>query len=426
MTLETIVEKLAIAQPLDFDEKAELLAFLQSFSSTDVLFRNETRPMVDALYRRGPLEMTPRIYAGGFIAGDPTTADPDFENTNYTGAWLIYPGPLIDGEYYRLGSMEGGVLQVGISATDGKLYFGAGAGVLSVTGITLRAETYPAASYLQWLADDTDALTGKITMDYGGAAVNTGLRITARAHDSSVRGYVQLAAEDDGGNLKATFNVDQNGTATLDLTSVNGAAGVQALQVKTNITNTNALNTLLYLDTNSSGTPAAGLGSAIDFRAENSAGTMKSLGYFGAEYIDVTNGSEDSRLVIGKYVAGALENGKLDWGSWTPTATNGTNVQASTPGLCHYIRVGNEVIFHGSIQVDTTAAGAFDLLITIPIASAFNAGTDASGNGTQPGALVPDIISIREDQATGKLRLDGYAQVATNLFYRLSGGYVIK
>jgi len=114
------------------------------------------------------------------------------------------------------------------------------------------------------------------------------------------------------------------------------------------------------------------------------------------------------------------------YGTWTPTAFSGTNTQTIVPNLCHYLVVGNEVMFHGSVQIDTGAIGAFTCYLSIPIASNFNANTDANGNGTQPGTGVPNILSIREDQTNDRLQLDGYAQVNTNLFYRLAGGYIIK
>lgn len=113
-------------------------------------------------------------------------------------------------------------------------------------------------------------------------------------------------------------------------------------------------------------------------------------------------------------------------GTWTPLVTGTLNTTAVTAALCHYIRVGNEVFFQGSIQINATAAGAFTARMTLPIPSDFTLATDASGNGTNPGTGVPNIISIRENQANNDLQLDGYAQASGNLFYRLAGGYLIK
>lgn len=115
-------------------------------------------------------------------------------------------------------------------------------------------------------------------------------------------------------------------------------------------------------------------------------------------------------------------------GSYTPTITNGTNVAASTAHVCYYIRILSVAFIAGLLEVDTTAVGAFDLLMTTPVGGNFTTVDDASGNATQPGTGVPNIVSIREDPAhtTSKLRWDGYAQVSTNLFYRFIVGYSVK
>lgn len=113
-------------------------------------------------------------------------------------------------------------------------------------------------------------------------------------------------------------------------------------------------------------------------------------------------------------------------GTWTPTLFSGTNTQTLVANLCNYIQVSNQVFINGSLQIDTGAIGAFTCYMSLPIASNFNASTDANGNGTQPGAGTPNIFSIREDQANNRLQIDGYAQVNTNLFYRFAGGYIVK
>lgn len=112
-------------------------------------------------------------------------------------------------------------------------------------------------------------------------------------------------------------------------------------------------------------------------------------------------------------------------GTWTPTGTTGTNVAVMTTYLMNYVRIGNQVMFNGVVAIETTAIGAFTCYLSLPIASDFTLSTDASGNGTNPTAA-SSIISIREDATNNRLQLDGYAQVNTNLFYRLVGGYVIK
>lgn len=57
-------------------------------------------------------------------------------------------------------------------------------------------------------------------------------------------------------------------------------------------------------------------------------------------------------------------------GTYTPTLSNTTNVAASTPRLCSYMRVGNVVTVAGQLDLDPTATGAVLLGISLPIASA--------------------------------------------------------
>lgn len=116
----------------------------------------------------------------------------------------------------------------------------------------------------------------------------------------------------------------------------------------------------------------------------------------------------------------------VDYGTYTPTLTNGANVAASVSSVWNYIRIGNQVMLNGYLQIDTTAIGAFDIGISLPIASDFSSNSDASGNGTHPGAGVPNVGSLRQDQTNDRLRFDGYAQANTNLSWRFSGGYIIK
>jgi hypothetical protein len=124
--------------------------------------------------------------------------------------------------------------------------------------------------------------------------------------------------------------------------------------------------------------------------------------------------------------SGTAEVIDVAYGTYTPTLTNSTNVAASVCDIVNYMRVGNQVTVNGVVEVDTTAVGAFVLYMSLPIASNFTAVADANGNGTHPGAGVPNIISFREDITNDRFQLDGYAQVNTNLFYRFVAGYIIK
>jgi len=84
-------------------------------------------------------------------------------------------------------------------------------------------------------------------------------------------------------------------------------------------------------------------------------------------------------------------NGLSSWGrilhdtTYTPTLTNGTNVQASTPYAFHCSRVGSTVTCGGTLDIDMTATGNFDLDISLPYASNFDSVYDLSGVSASAG-----------------------------------------
>lgn len=66
----------------------------------------------------------------------------------------------------------------------------------------------------------------------------------------------------------------------------------------------------------------------------------------------------------------------------TPTATNVTNITASTPNNSTYTRVGNIVNVAGSITVTNTLAVASEVDVSLPVASNFAAATSLNGTAT--------------------------------------------
>ena len=74
-------------------------------------------------------------------------------------------------------------------------------------------------------------------------------------------------------------------------------------------------------------------------------------------------------------------------GTYTPTLTGVTNVTASTPFNCQYSRNGNIVTVFGSLSITTTLAVATEVGISLPIASALAAATDANGIANASSAI---------------------------------------
>lgn len=74
-------------------------------------------------------------------------------------------------------------------------------------------------------------------------------------------------------------------------------------------------------------------------------------------------------------------------GTYTPTLSNTTNVTSSTPIVCHYTRVGDQVTVTGSAGVVTTLAVTTVLGISLPIASELAVTTDLAGVGQASSAI---------------------------------------
>jgi len=93
--------------------------------------------------------------------------------------------------------------------------------------------------------------------------------------------------------------------------------------------------------------------------------------------------------------------GSASSGVYTPTLTNGTNVQSSTAFECTYIRVGNVVQVAGFVDIDPTTAGVLTQIgLSLPVASSFtnSAGQELAGvvsNTTESGTIVGDPANDR-------------------------------
>lgn len=69
-----------------------------------------------------------------------------------------------------------------------------------------------------------------------------------------------------------------------------------------------------------------------------------------------------------------------NWGTYTPTLTNGTNIASSTPRLSTYSRIGNTVTVSGQLDVTGTATGNSIIGISLPIASTLLTAYQLGGN----------------------------------------------
>jgi hypothetical protein len=70
---------------------------------------------------------------------------------------------------------------------------------------------------------------------------------------------------------------------------------------------------------------------------------------------------------------------RIDFGTYTPTFTNVTNLDASVALTSQWMRVGDVVTVSGALTLDPTAAGAVELGISLPVPSNFSAGQQCGG-----------------------------------------------
>lgn len=138
---------------------------------------------------------------------------------------------------------------------------------------------------------------------------------------------------------------------------------------------------------NPSGYPATrGSGSSSSMRAElasiaSAFDKLPTLSGKASRVVQV-NASETGLEAVNSLTLSAisLTSGGILPGSYTPTATNGANVAASTPNTFYYARVGSFCVGFGTVDIDPTAASTFTTLdLTIPITSNLTTGTQLSG-----------------------------------------------
>ena len=103
-------------------------------------------------------------------------------------------------------------------------------------------------------------------------------------------------------------------------------------------------------------------------------------------------------------------DGNVFSGTYTPTLTNATNIDASTATSCQYMRVGNVVTVSGSVNIDPTAATGTlaELRISLPIASATTAIPYVTGTGVC-------VFGIVANSTYGSIQ-GGVANVAKYVF----------
>jgi len=326
---------------------------------------------------------------------------------------------------YALFSLTTGLNNIGIGfeslySNTGSYNIGLGhsAGRLNSSGAENLNIGYFAGYYNQ---------TGSFNTYVGSQA---GLGVTANSNANNVGiGYKNLYAITTGSNnISIGF---QSGDA-LTSGSNNIIIGYNIDAASNTASNQMTIgNAIFGTGISGTGTTAAGkvgiLNNAPDSTLDVTGG-MKVSG--GVRFSGIPNGgtSSDSLLVATSTGDVKKINNSFASGIHTPTATNGTNVSASTPGQTQYMRVGNTVTVSGYIEITCTSANASSQIdLTIPIASAFTNTVQLSGTTLEAvtGVASPGHGTISSQATDDRLTIDFTPRATGSLSYRFTYTYQI-
>jgi hypothetical protein len=176
--------------------------------------------------------------------------------------------------------------------------------ILTFSGTLTANVTYHVPSGVggQWVV--RNATSGAFTLTIGNVAAGTSFEVP----QGSVR-----TVYSDGTNIRAADDVvgavPNSSVAYASGGVLVGSTGLTydgtALDIMATTAATNTATEVLRLDSQSSGTPAAGIGTTMSFAAETAAGNTETGMQISAVTTDVTSGSEDFDFVLRLMAAGA-------------------------------------------------------------------------------------------------------------------------
>lgn len=153
---------------------------------------------------------------------------------------------------------------------------------------------------------------------------------------------------------------------------------------------------------------------------------VRSGGEF-ALYISSADGTPLLRIEhAGNFIFGTSASiSTIDTGTYTPTLTNTTNIDASTAFATNFVRVGSRVIVYGIVNIDpTSSATATVLNISLPVATDFSASLTCRGAFGAVLAERGGVVSGNATDDTARLRWT--TEVTGNTEYSFIFGYEIK
>jgi hypothetical protein len=279
-------------------------------------------------------EITKKLTMPGANSAIAIGSTPPTSATVGTGLWLDRTG---------LYGLAANVLQAKMSATDGKIYAGAGAVRLDATGISVEiTDTTTSLGSYKFLSGGVEK-SGLCGYDVSNNNVIL-LRVPSEAgHHAHIYMYptapisevasfeieansgveqvsLRVWAEDDAklqveitpklvvtGDINATVDGRFGGGLYIGDTAVDPAAGIMTIETNTALTNSSTRG--LILQHNTSGTPAASFGNQIHFQLQSSTTEDRDAATINAEWATATDATRMGRMKLYARDAASLREG---------------------------------------------------------------------------------------------------------------------
>jgi hypothetical protein len=293
--------------------------------------------------------------------------------------------------------------------------------ILTFTGTLTANVNYQIPSGVggQWIVRNGTTGAFTVTISSGGAGTTfvapQGFARTVYSDGTNIRASDDIVASvpdasvaySSGGVLTGSTGLTYNGTA-LDITATTAA--------------TNTATEVLILDSQSSGTPAAGIGTTMSFATETAAGNTETGMQISAITTDVASGSEDFDFVLRLMAAGATaaEIARItSVGAMTLAGNNVITGRSATNTAVQpltYAGITTTADADGTISSGTyTPTPVGGNMKTITNGGAFTlAAPSAAGDYTL-------VIQITNSGSAGAITMSGFNRVTGNPFTTTNG-----
>lgn len=259
------------------------------------------------------------------------------------------------------------------------------------------------ATNTQWIAVTTDqeaglqtsggTMTGALALEELGSQTAPTLTFDGDSNTGLFRGTAD------------NVNITTGGETRLNINNT-GLKATKPVEVEVTTATTNAVTTALTVESQSSGTPAAGIGVGMDFAVETAASNVEIGAQVEAVTTDVSSASEDVDLVVNLMAGGAAAAEKFRIAS-TGAVTAQGNIET----------VGGTVTTTGNTNLTLNPAGTGT--VELGAATNISSGTLTVTSGDITSASNADIDI--DPNGTGAVNLGAATNVTTGTFTVSSG-----